>query len=367
MSRKKRCRIAAVHAAAWGLFTFYLTTRDANIELAFFNRKDDTVTVPLLYGMLLNAAVFYGNAFWLMPRFFHSRKRYLLLAVAGILLISALETALDVWYGMNQPAVVEKIRAVFESEVRIPWQPKVAATLLALQMFFINLFVHPVYWGLSLAYRLYHDWWIGERKREALFREKMRAELNYLRAQINPHFLFNGINSIYHLIDRDPDMAKDVLLKFSGLLRYQLYECSSDSIALGKELDYLENYIALEKIRKGGDAVVEYAISAGTVPLKIAPLLLTPLVENAFKYLSNHSGAERNRLTIDLCVEKSLLELSVSNTCEPELRDASKPGGLGLQNVRQRLALLYPDRHCLRIDDGDSRYSVYLQIELNHA
>lgn len=357
----------ALHLVAWLAPVVYLTTPDANIDLGFFHRKNDTITVPILYGSLLNALLFYGNACWLMPRYMKNRRRYLLLAFILILAVSALETAIDTGYGLHHPAVLADIQAEFESKVEVAWNTSIAAILLMVQMSALNLFFHVVFWGLSVAYRLFRDWSRHARVQEELVREKMQAELNYLRAQINPHFLFNGINSIYHLIDKDPDNAKNILLQFSGLLRYQLYECGGDSIDLDKEVGYLENYISIEKVRKGDDAQVGYFFSIGAGSRKIAPLLLLPFIENAFKYLSNHTESRQNRVSIDLSVEDDLLELNVSNTCQPELHDPNKAGGLGLANARKRLDLLYPGRHRLQITDEKNVYQVKLQIRLEHA
>ena len=356
-----------LHAAIWMALTAYIISGDADLQWGVFASKTNTLAVPVLYGMCFNALVFYGNACWLMPRFLHTRRRYFWMAAVGILVISVVETAIDVQYALHQPVILEQIQAEFQPQIEGPWLPTYATGLLAVLEFFPGLAVHLVYWALSLGYRLYIDRNAQERTREILLREKMSAELNYLRAQINPHFLFNGINSIYHLIDQDTEQAKDVLLKFSGLLRYQLYECSGDSIALDKELDYLDNYIALEKIRKGADAQVEYTLSAGEVSWKIAPLLLTPLIENAFKYLSAHADSRLNRLTIAVSVENGLLELDITNTVQPELRSPERAGGLGLANVRQRLALLYPGQHRLEVDDRGATYHLNLHVQLHHA
>ena len=150
-------------------------------------------------------------------------------------------------------------------------------------------------------------------------------------------------------------------------MRYQLYECSSDNIALSNELDYIENYIQLEKTRKGDDAVVGYSLSASSESWKIAPMLLAPLVENAFKYLSQHSDAKQNRMVVDLEIENDWLYLTVKNTFQPELRSPDKSGGLGLENLRIRLGLLYPDRYQLTTSEDRDVFTAQLQLQLNHA
>lgn len=351
----------------WLGLTAFVVSKDADLEWGLFSRGENTLFWPVCYGVLFNALVFYGNALWLMPHWIKYRKRYLLYAGCAILTITIAETWLDVWYALHQPVIVAEVRNNFHDKMKGPWTDDYLAPLMTVSSFFLNLFMHTIFWALSLAYRLYRDRAHDEKIRDVLMREKMRAELNYLRAQINPHFLFNGINSIYHLMDRDTEKAREVLLRFSGLLRYQLYECGSDSIALDKELDYLENYISLEKVRKGDDAQVEYAISAAQTNWKIAPMLLTPVIENAFKYLSQHSDPAQNCLFIDLAIENGELDLLVKNTYQPDLSEPQQAGGLGLQNVRTRLALLYPGKHRFSAARHNNTFQAQLQIQLDHA
>ena len=145
-------------------------------------------------------------------------------------------------------------------------------------------------------------------KREQQKRQLVELELKGIRAQMNPHFLFNGINSVYHLIGKNDTLARETLLQFSGLLRYQLYE-SNTHILLEKELDYVLKYIKIEETRRGSDIRLDYEIQSQSPKLKIAPLLLIPFIENAFKHCSNHIDSNANNITIKIEeVEKKLLE-----------------------------------------------------------
>ena len=176
-------------------------------------------------------------------------------------------------------------------------------------------------------------------------------------------FLFNGINSVFFLIDDKPDIAKSTLLKFSDLLRYQLYECQDDFIPLKKELDHIKSYVEMEKIRKGGDATIQLSLPDTIGPENISPLLFTPFLENAFKYVSNEDDGQKNQIDISFRLKEGQLHFEVKNTV-----DAAKPAskrGIGIANVKKRLALLYPNKHHLDFFEKDQRYIVRLNLVLN--
>lgn len=186
-------------------------------------------------------------------------------------------------------------------------------------------------------------------------RERSRTELRFLKSQLNPHFLFNALNSIYVLIRKDPDLAEHTLAGFSDMLRYQLYECATDHIAVDREVAYLENFMRLEQLRRGDGLAVDYEKPRGLGGFSIAPLLVFPLVENAFKYAAD-------RVSIRLDYEASVFTAEISNTTDE--RPSGSVGGVGLDNLRKRLALLYPDRHRLEITAAPGEYSATLQLDV---
>ena len=208
----------------------------------------------------------------------------------------------------------------------------------------------------------FYEYYRNQQIQQALEQEKLKAELKFLKAQINPHFLFNGINSVFFLIDDKPDIAKSTLLKFSDLLRYQLYECQDDFIPLKKELNHIKAYVEMEKIRKGGDATIQLSLPDTIGSENISPLLFTPFLENAFKYVSNEDDGQKNQIDISFRLKEGQLHFEVENTV-----DATKPaskGGIGIANVKKRLALLYPNKHHLDIFEKDQRYIVRLNLRL---
>jgi two-component system LytT family sensor kinase len=200
---------------------------------------------------------------------------------------------------------------------------------------------------------------------ELLAKGKIAAELDYLKAQINPHALFNSLNTVYGYIDKSNQAARDVLLQFSELLRYQLYDCSAEKIALEKEVAYIKNYIAFQRLRKDTQLIVHLDITAIEPGLTIAPLLLIVLIENAFKFVSNYPDKE-NKIRITITVENKSLKSSCINTNElPHAITGINSGGIGISNLKRRLALLYPGKYELSISSDSLVYETHLNIDLS--
>ena len=215
--------------------------------------------------------------------------------------------------------------------------------------------------------KLTKDWLRDQRRTQALEKEKLETELKFLRSQFNPHFLFNTMNSINFLIRKDPPRASDTLSKFSDLLRYQLYECNEARILLKKEVHYLSNFVALEKLRHSDRLSVTLDVSEDVNGAQIAPFILMPFVENAFKHVSK-GPQQANFIRVSLRQEAHQLHFEVTNSCEghaPPAREAVRYGGIGLTNVQRRLTLLYPHHHTLRINEPKHTYSVHLTITLD--
>jgi hypothetical protein len=233
------------------------------------------------------------------------------------------------------------------------------------------------YWIiLVLVLVIVRDKWRAQRKAQEVEKTNTENELRFLKSQLNPHFLFNAINSIYVLIRKDPERAAQTLARFSDMLRYQLYDCTTDHISIEKELEYLENYIRLEQIRKGNTLEMDYQCGVSVRHFSIAPLLISPLIENAFKYVSSHTDRP-NKVCVGITYQDSIFELSVYNTTnqgdggwrEPEHPASADKGGIsggiGLSNLRRRLDLLYPDRHTLDIESTTNDFKAILTLNLS--
>jgi hypothetical protein len=205
------------------------------------------------------------------------------------------------------------------------------------------------------------EWFKAEKRREELEKEKLNAELGFLKSQVNPHFLFNSLNSIYALANRKADETQTAILQLSQMMRYMIYESNTSTVALEKELDYLQNYIDLKKLRLTPNVRIHYVIEGEATGLQIEPMLLIPFVENAFKHGISYTQDCSIQIKISLMQHK--LHLAVSNKVFRQ--QAAEVGGIGLDNVRKRLALLYPNQqHILHINQENNIYSVSLSISL---
>jgi two-component system, LytTR family, sensor kinase len=217
--------------------------------------------------------------------------------------------------------------------------------------------------ALLLSIKMIIDNLKNQRIEERKEKERLETELQYLKSQVNPHFLFNTINSVYVLIKKDPEKASQTLIKLSDLLRAQLYDFGKERITIEEETEYLENYMELEKMRKGEKLHLGYDKGSSVKGFSIAPLILMPFLENCFKHVSSYSGNE-NTIRVKLNYSNNQFRAMFFNTRE-ENQQPVGPGGIGLKNVQRRLELLYPGTHSLAIYDRPDSYEVNLTLEIH--
>jgi LytS/YehU family sensor histidine kinase len=201
-----------------------------------------------------------------------------------------------------------------------------------------------------------------QKKLAEVAKQKTEAELNFLRSQINPHFLFNSLNSVYFLIDKNNVEARDALHKFSEMLRYQLYECHDHKIPIEKEISFLRDYVALQQLRGSANTDIQFHCGTGVSQFSIEPLLLIPFVENSFKHLSHFNKDKQNEVKIDISRSNGSMHFSVFNTTENNA--SNNQGGIGLINVKKRLELLYPGKHAFNIIEKQDWFGVELTLSL---
>ena len=215
----------------------------------------------------------------------------------------------------------------------------------------------------SIGLKSVFDYLHLQKKMAEVAKEKAEAELNFLKSQINPHFLFNSLNSVYFLIDRQNIEAREALNKFSDMLRYQLYECNDDKIPIEKEINYLKDYVALQKLRRETYDDVQFTCSENVKGFSIEPLLLIPFVENSFKHLSHFSHGKKNLIRISADRANGEFNFSVINSID--YTSTKKPvGGIGLKNAKRRLELLYNGKHDLEINETGDLFKVALKIKI---
>jgi sensor histidine kinase YesM len=300
-----------------------------------------------LFQLSLVPAV-YINLEWLLPRW-GKRKQilfYLALLTVVVLLFS--------WINYK----------FFAS-----WSTKLLPNYFFISYFTFKeiIFFFAVYVIITSLLKLSKSWfWVSELEKELLEKEKQKteAELKALKAQINPHFFFNTLNSIYSMaLDKD-ERLPNTILQLSDLMRYFLYESKDNFIPLEKELAVLNNYIALQKIRSDAKLNIDIKRSGGINGQQIAPLLLITFLENAFKHGAKGSS-EKTFIKLDIEIEKNKLNFSVENNKgqvdEIRSKDA---GGLGLENIKRQLELLYPKKHLLNIKNREDSFAVQLQLDL---
>lgn len=227
---------------------------------------------------------------------------------------------------------------------------------------FYNLSIVLFYMVFAVTLYLSKQWFIQRELMRKIEMEKLNTELAYLRAQINPHFLFNSINTIYFQIDKQNTVARETLEKFSDMLRYQLYECVGPQIEIEKEIHYLTNYAQLQQLRLNDNYAVRIDLISPLQNFSIPPMLLLPYVENAFKHVS-HFTHRKNEIEICLAQKEGLLQLKVANTKEAT-PSAEVIEGIGLKNVKRRLDLIYGDHYFLDIQNNSECFIVLLEIPI---
>ena len=211
--------------------------------------------------------------------------------------------------------------------------------------------------------KLMYDYTKMQQRMAEMAKEKAESELGFLKSQINPHFLFNSLNSVYFLINKENSEARKALHQFSDMLRYQLYEMKGDKIPIEKEIGYLKDYVDLQQLRKDEKYDVRFNCSPDVKGFSIEPLLLIPFVENAFKHISHH-GDKTNFVKVDMNRLNGTLHFTVENSKDDRLKITEEHGGIGLNNVKRRLELLYPDNYELLLTDKDGLYKIDLKLSV---
>lgn len=212
-------------------------------------------------------------------------------------------------------------------------------------------------------------WWRYQQEKQHLLTQTMQSELRFLKSQINPHFLFNTLNNLYALTLKKSDKAPEIVLKLSEIMRYMLYECNERRVLLSKEIQYMQNYLDLERLRQPPSVEISLRAEGNISDQMIAPLLFIAFLENSFKHGLNNQITAGGYVRAVLRVQGDDLEFAIENSKSEQAPKAEhtgvKRGGIGLVNVRHRLELLYPENHELLIENEPQRYAVTLLLKLN--
>jgi two-component system LytT family sensor kinase len=218
--------------------------------------------------------------------------------------------------------------------------------------------------ALFLGCRMLKNYYSKQEEKTNILKENAVAELQLLKAQVHPHFLFNTLNNIYSFsLNRSP-LAASLVLKLSDTLRYMITECESPLVPLEKELKMLKDYIGLESVRYGTRLNVDMSITGDASNKKIAPLLLIPLVENSFKHGTSQM-LKRPWIKISVTIDEESVAFRITNSKPGEARQAAGKSGIGLKNVQKRMQLLYPDEHEIKVYNAQYTFDVYLRVPLH--
>lgn len=212
----------------------------------------------------------------------------------------------------------------------------------------------------AVMIKLLRYWYANQQAQQVLTQEKLEAELKFLKTQIHPHFLFNTLNNLYALTLKKSEKAPEMVLKLSELINYMLYECTANEVLLSKEIKFLQNYIAIEKMRYGDKLEVDVRVT-GDQNIRIAPMIILPFVENCFKHGASEE-LQQSWVTVQIQASAELITIKVENS-KSNNGNNHHGDGIGIQNVKRRLSLLYPTRHELKILDGKETFLVILTIQ----
>lgn len=337
-----------IHMLFWLLPIIYILFITDNFIIGIFSRKAGNLTIPLIYGTILNIVLFYTIALIIVPRYF--KKNYYInwfFYILGVLIIITL---------------VESIADLFYMKIA---NPDKHYDIIG-NIFMGNFVIHIVFLGLSLAYAFSIKTIMDEKNKQKLIQEKLNTELAYLKSQINPHFLFNILNNLFSLaLSNNDSETADGILKLSRMMRYMLYEGRIDKIPLSKEINYIENYIDLQKLRfhPDDDIKIHFEKSGAMDSFMISPFLLISFVENAFKH--GISINHQSKIDIDIHLANNMLKFKVYNTKHyvGKNKPDSEYSGFGLKNVKNRLEMLYKGLYELEISDDEKEFNVSLIIK----
>ncbi len=351
------------HITGWLLYTaIYLF-----LFLDFLTLKGSLIR--LLWTIPIQAVIFYMNAWFLMPRFLEKGK-YFKYAFSILLIIGLLigfSATFPIQKDNHRRHLMDKM---MKKSATIPeglvakdqFNPK--TELRNRSVFGRNLMQGFTLLSILFFSTIYRNAIVKKEKEkdEAILESnKLQADLQFLKAQINPHFLFNALNNIYSLALLKKDKAPDAIHELSEMLRYVIYESEDRFVSLEKEIKYVKNYIDLQLIKDQSITTVSFSYPENIKHCHIAPMILIPFVENSFKH-SNIESAPNGWININLKYYGKNLIFTCSNSIPTREIKKDKTGGIGLENVKKRLKLIYKDNHSLNIQKENNTFKVILNI-----
>ncbi|QWX84948.1 sensor histidine kinase [Cellulophaga sp. HaHaR_3_176] len=303
--------------------------------------------------LLLATIIYYLNFYYLVPKIL-LKKRTINYIVVSIAIIVVFTLGVDLF---------AKLFIEIDTSPNLPnWRLRGERHRLPnFRMFFMYIIMFGIPFIISSLLRIYVEWKKNEDLRKIVEKEKINSELQFLKAQLNPHFLFNSLNAIYSLSVKKSNDTSEAIINLAELMRYMLYEADKDIVPLHKELEYIKNYVQLQRLRLSDSENVTLKISGEDRGKGIPPLLFISFIENAFKYGTDFQG--KTNVKIIFSIFKDSINFKITNKIGT-FRKESTNFGVGLENIKNRLKLLYPDSHDLIVDNNGETYIVKLTLKL---
>ena len=313
------------------------------------------ISAALIWGTFFNMAISYTTVYYLIPKYYY-RKKYITFAIALVLLLivmTCLNFIYSYYVNFNRPM----INAIYSS---------VPGVLLFVRTTTLRLLGNPpLICATLLSLKTMKNWYLKQRENILLTRENTNAELQLLKAQIHPHFLFNTLNNIYSFtITQSPDAA-GLVEKLTDTLHYMITDCDVPLVTIEKELKMIGDYMSLEKVRYGNQLKMETEIQGDYQGKLIAPLLLIPFVENSFKH-GTSKMLDEPWIQLTITIRDNILFFELKNS-KPKQTTLYQKKGIGLNNVQKRLELIYPGKHLLTIKQTTDIFEVKLSLPLQVA
>lgn len=336
------------HSLFWLGLLFLLTivewesTRSPQRFLFIFIFTNEIINV------FFYAVIVYFNFFYLIPNYLSKNKflTYCSLLLLAALILTPLKMIAFYFKFSGMPLYQENL-------------------ILNQNWYFLFMFLIA---GSSTVVKIITDWVRAVREKQELETRTMQTELRFLKSQINPHFLFNTLNSLYALTLKKSEKAPEIVIKLSEMMRYMLYECNEKQVPLSNEVHYIRNYLELEKLRQSQNVAIDFEVEGHVSDQRVAPLMFVPFIENSFKHGLNNQISQ-GFVNMRLSVDGQLVNFYIENSKAPALpvQEHRRSGGIGLVNVRRRLDILYPGNYELKIDDTPTTYGVNLFLNLDGA
>ncbi len=307
----------------------------------------------MLQAMIVNPVLTYTIVYFLIPKYFNNKK-YIFFIVGILLLIILILSYYFIINWLNINTAMRKAIGLSNGLRITSFKPG-----------FIRAFGNPpLIFGLFLSLKTLKNWHLEQLKTETLAKENTNAELQLLKAQVHPHFLFNTLNNIYSFTLNKSPQAGALVQKLSGMLSYMIHDCEASLVPLQKEIKLIQDYIGLEKVRYGNRLDMQLEVKGNYENKMIAPLLMIPFVENCFKHGASIMRGQQ-WIKLSIVIKDDELYFNLSNSKPPDAQESNNiKKGIGLANVQKRLQLIYPDKHFLKIEATNNIFTVNMQVTL---